>query len=142
MATKKEIEKQVKIALVEVGEIKPWFDKNFNAWIFEHPAYPIGCEGSSPDEVIKKYPLYLRDFIEERLNDNLAPFVEKSTKGHGGKRKGAGRPEGTIKEHTKQVRLPYDIAEWIKAPGTISNIRNLMQSWGSPKNSTNKGIKK
>lgn len=80
MATKKEIETQVKIALKEVGAIKPWFDKYFNAWIFEHPAFPIGCEGRSPKEVIKKYPLYLRDFIEERLNDNLAPFIEESTK--------------------------------------------------------------
>ena len=30
MATKKEIEEQVKIALDEIGEIKPWFDKNLN----------------------------------------------------------------------------------------------------------------
>jgi len=129
MATNKEIEEQVKIALTEIGEIKPWFDKNFNAWIFEHPAYPIGCEGSSSREVIEKYPLYLRDFIVERLNDNLAPFVEKATKGHGGKRLGGGRPKGTIKEYTKQVRLPLDIAEWIKAPGIISNIRQMMQTY-------------
>ncbi len=129
MATKKEIDEQVKIALSEIGEIKPWFDKKFNAWIFEHPAYPIGCEGNSSEEVIKKYPLYLRDFIVERLNDNLASFVEKATKGHGGKRMGAGRPTGTIKESTKQVRLPLDIAEWIKAPGIISNIRQMIQTY-------------
>lgn len=129
MATKKEIEEQVKIALKEIGEIKPWFDKNFNAWIFEHPAYPIGCEGSSFDEVVKKYPLYLRDFINERLSDNLAPFIENATRGHGGKRKSAGRPKGTIKERTKQVRLPLDIAEWIKTPGIISNIRQIIQTY-------------
>lgn len=73
MAIKKEIEEQIKVALTEIGEIMPWFDKEFNAWIFEHPAYPIGCEGNSSAEVVKKYPLYLKDFIEERLNDNLAP---------------------------------------------------------------------
>ncbi len=55
MATKKEVEEQVKIALKEIGKIQPWFDKRFNAWIFEHPSYPIGCEGNSPEEVIKKY---------------------------------------------------------------------------------------
>jgi len=129
MATKKEIDEQVKIALEEIGEIKPWFDKNFNAWIFEHPAYPIGCEGNSSGEVINKYPLYLRDFIIERLHGNLAPFVEKATKGHGGKRLKAGRPAGTGKEQTKQVRLPIDIAEWIKAPGVISNIRQMIQTY-------------
>lgn len=129
MATKKEIEKQLKIALKEIGEIKPWFDKNFNAWIFEHPAYPIGCEGNSPKEVIKKYPLYLRDFINERLSDNLASFVEDATQGHGGKRAGSGRPSGTGKEQTKQVRLPTDIAEWIKSPGIITNIRQIIQTY-------------
>ena len=129
MATKKEIEEQVNVALKEIGEIKPWFDKKFNAWIFEHPAYPIGCEGTSSEEVVKKFPLYLRDFIEERLNNNLASFVEKATKGHGGKREKAGRPAETTKEETKQVRLPIDIAEWIKAPGMISNIRKMIQTY-------------
>ena len=38
MATKKEIEEHLKIALKEIGEIKPWFDKDMNAWIFEHPS--------------------------------------------------------------------------------------------------------
>lgn len=129
MATKKEIEEQVNIALQEIGEVKPWFDKNYNAWLFEHPLYPIGCEGKTPGEVIKKYPLYLRDFICERLNENLAPFIESATKGHGGKRVKAGRPKGTIKEPTRQVRLPLDIAEWIKAPGIISNIRQMIQTY-------------
>ena len=31
MATNEEIEEQVNIALSEIGPIKPWFDKNFNA---------------------------------------------------------------------------------------------------------------
>ncbi len=129
MATKKEIEEQVKIALDEIGEIKPWFDKNFNAWIFEHPAYPIGCEGSTSKEVIEKYPLYLQDFIIERLHDNLASFVEKDTKGHGGKRLGSGRPKGTVKSPTKQIRLPEDITDWLKTPGVIENLRHLMQAY-------------
>lgn len=129
MATKKEIEEQVKIALKEIGQIKPWFDKNFKAWIFEHPAYPVGCEGNSSEEVIKKYPLYLKDFIDERLNDNLAPFIEKATKGHGGKRKGAGRPKGTIKAATTQIRVPRDIASWLKQPGIILHLRNIMQAY-------------
>jgi hypothetical protein len=50
-------------------------------------------------------------------------------KGHGGKREKAGRPIGTKKEQTKQVRLPIDIAEWIKSPGMISNIRQMIQTY-------------
>ena len=34
MATKKEIDQHLKIALEEVGEIRPWFDKEVNAWVF------------------------------------------------------------------------------------------------------------
>jgi hypothetical protein len=36
-------------------------------------------------EVIENYPLYLQDFIEERLNDNLSDITERKTSGRGGK---------------------------------------------------------
>lgn len=125
MATKKEIKEHLKIALQEIGDINPWFDAEFNTWIFSYPAYPVEYSGDSKEEVIKNYPLYLRDFIEERLNDNLSPFTEKKTTGRGGKRKGSGRPKGTIKEPTKRVTLPLDIAEWISRPDTIAHLRGL-----------------
>jgi hypothetical protein len=35
--------------------------------------------------VIKNYPRYLKEFIKERLDDNLAPLIEKKTKGRGGR---------------------------------------------------------
>ena len=38
----KEIDKHLKIALKEIGKIKPWYDEQVNAWIFEHPLYPVG----------------------------------------------------------------------------------------------------
>ena len=81
MATKKEIKEHLKIALKEIGKIDPWFDKDVNSWVFEHPDYPVGCGGDSREEVIKKYPLYLEEFIRERLNDNVTPSVEKEQKG-------------------------------------------------------------
>ena len=105
MATKKEIEQHLKIALDEIGEIKPWFDKEVDAWVFEHKAYPVEYGGESKEEVIQNYPKYLREFIRQRLNDNLAASVEKKTKGRGGKREGAGRPKGTKKESKKRVYL-------------------------------------
>jgi hypothetical protein len=86
MATKKGIEEHLKKALDEVGKIKPWFDEDVNAWVFGHPNYPVEYAGDSKEEVTKGYPLYLREFIRQRLNKNLASFVEKQTKGHGGKR--------------------------------------------------------
>ncbi len=135
MATKKEIKEHLKIALEEVGTITPWFDKNYTSWVFSHPAYPVEYSGDSKEEVIKNYPLYLQDFIEERLNDNLSPLTEMKTSGRGGKRKGAGRPEGTIKEPTRRVSLPVDIAEWITSPGMISHLRALGISRSSHRNS-------
>lgn len=125
MATKKEIKEHLKIALEEIGYIKPRFDKNYKTWVFNHPAYPVEYSGDTEEEVIKNYPNYLQDFIEERLNDNLSEFTEQKTKGRGGKRKGAGRPEGTKKEPTKRVTLPLDIADWITMPNTILYLRAL-----------------
>ncbi len=125
MTTKKEIKEHLKIALSELGRIEPWFDNDYNTWIFSHPAYPVKYLGDTKEEVIKNYPLYLQDFIEERLNDNLSELTERKTTGRGGKRAGAGRPEGTKKELKKRVSLPLDIADWITLPDTITHLRAL-----------------
>jgi len=83
---KKTSSTHLRIALQEIGKIEPWFDKTFRTWLFSHKNYPdVEYAGDSPKEVIKNYPLYLRDFIEERLNHNLAPHIERATKGLGGK---------------------------------------------------------
>lgn len=126
MATKKEIDKHIKIALKEVGKIKPWFDKDVNAYVFEHPSYPVEYAGESEEEVIEGYPKYLREFILHRLDDRLHPLMEEETTGRGGKRPGAGRPKGTRKSPTKVVRLPKDIANWIEKPSSIPQIRQFI----------------
>jgi hypothetical protein len=100
-----------------------------NAWIFEHPLYPVGYSADSPDEVIENYPLHLKEFLKERLKNNLDPVVEKVTKGKGGLRPGAGRPIGSKGAPTKQIRLPADIADWLKQPGMINHIRELLQGY-------------
>jgi hypothetical protein len=128
MATKKEIKIHLKTALDEIGQIKPWFDKNVNSWVFEHSAYPVGCGGDSEEEVIKKYPSYLEEFITERLNNNISPSVEKRTKGKGGKREGAGRPFDADKEQKVRVYLPLDIAHLLKQPGVFSHLRGLIKA--------------
>ncbi|MFI5343238.1 MAG: hypothetical protein ACHQUC_03360 [Chlamydiales bacterium] len=128
MATTKEIKEHLKIALDEIGEIMPWYDRQFRAWIFSHENYPVEYAGDSKEEVINNYPIYLRDFIEERLNDNLNPLTEEETTGRGGKREGAGRPLGSKKEHKKRIYLPDDVAEWFKKyPASIPQVRQLIQ---------------
>ncbi|HEV8052896.1 MAG TPA: hypothetical protein VGP47_10410, partial [Parachlamydiaceae bacterium] len=110
-----EIELHLKQALKEVGKIKPWFDKEFNAWIFSHALYPVEYAGDTEKEVIQNYPFYLKEFIKHRLQDRLSPIMEKKTKGHGGKREGAGRSKGS-KEEKIRVYLPKDIANLLKEP--------------------------
>lgn len=128
MASKKEIELNLKIALEEIGEIKPWFSKEFKTWIFFHHLYPVEYSGDSKEEVVQNYPLYLKEFIKHRLQDRLSSLMENKTKGHGGKRLGAGRPKGS-KEEKERVYLPKDIAFWIKQPDTITHIRQLFGSY-------------
>lgn len=125
MASKKEIKEHLQIALEEIGTIKPRFDKSYKCWVFSHPAYPVEYSGDTEEEVVKNFPLYLKDFIKERLNDNLSDLTEIKTTGRGGKRVGAGRPAGSKKEPTKRVTLPSDIADWIKNPEVISHLRAL-----------------
>ncbi len=128
MATKKEIKQHLEIALKEIGQITPWYDRSFKNWIFSHPDYPVEYAGDTKDEVIKNYPIYLYDFIEERLNDNLNSLIEKETKGRGGKREGAGRPVGTKKEQKSRIYLPTDLVSWFKQhPESIPQVRKLIQ---------------
>lgn len=131
MASKKEIDKNLKIALKEIGIIKPHFYKRFNAWVFKHSLYPdVEYAGDSPEEVIKNYPLYLREFIKQRLNQNISEKVERKTKGRGGKREGAGRPKGSKKTEKKRVYLPKEIAkdvvEFFDRPGSSSAFREFV----------------
>jgi hypothetical protein len=116
MASAKEIKRHLNVALEEIGEIKPQFDKKFNGWKFHHKKYPdVEYFGDSPEDVIKNYPRYLREFIKHRLNDNIWSSVEKRTKGRGGKREGAGRPKGT-----KKPQLAEFLFLWILLIGLNS----------------------
>lgn len=129
MASKKEIEEHLRIALEEVGAIKPVFNKKYKLWVFKHTAYPdVEYAGDTKEEVIRNYPLYLRDFIKHRLNQNIDPMVERKTKGRGGKREGAGRPTGSTKEPKTRISLPEDIADWFKKYPSIAQeqVRKIM----------------
>ncbi len=121
------VDEHLEIALKEIGPIKPWYNKEVQAWVFEHELYPESYGGDTKQEVIKRHPLYIRGFIEHRLKGTLAPWVEKMTKGRGGKRPGAGRPVGTKKTDTQVIRLPSDIAMWLKAdPLHLEQVRTLL----------------
>lgn len=113
MAAKKIVDEHLKKALKEIGDIKPFFDREVGEWIFSHPLYPIEYGGESKEEVIENYPKYLREFIKHRLDNHLDPILEKKTKGRGGRRPGAGRPKGIKKCPTRVIRLALPIANWI-----------------------------
>jgi hypothetical protein len=124
MASKKEIEAHLKIALKEIGKIKPRFSKKFHVWLFKHKAYPdVEYAGDTQEEVIKNYPKYLREFIKQRLDQNISLHVELKTTGRGGRREGAGRPKGTKKDPTKRVSLPLDVVKWFDRPEAIPQFR-------------------
>lgn len=130
MATKKKIEEHLKIALAEVGKIKPWFDKEVNCWIFSHENYPVEYGGDSPEEVIENYPKYLREFIAHRLEGKVSEINEKETKGKGGYREGSGRPKGTTSSSPMtQIRVPPDIAVWLKQPGIMVHVQKMLQAY-------------
>lgn len=129
MATKKEIDEQLKLALNEIGAIKPWFDKEFKTWVFHHVLYPVEYSGDSKKEVLNNYPLYLREFIKHRLQNKLAPIMESKTKGHGGKRAGSGRPKKSEEDRKVRIYLPKDIAFWLQHPGVIQNIRQFVTAY-------------
>ena len=121
------VDQQLQIALKEIGAIKPWFDSEVQEWVFENKMYPESCSGATRQEVIKQYPLYIRQFIEQRLKGNLAPGVEKKTSGRGGRRNGAGRPKGSKKTPTQTIRIATDVAAWLKAdPRHLEQTRDLM----------------
>lgn len=119
----------INLALDEIGEIKPWYDKEFKTWVFYHELYPVEYFGDTKAEVIKNYPLYLKEFIKHRLEDKLSPMMSKKTRGHGGKRVGAGRPKISKEEQKVRVYLPKDIAQWIKQPDMIRNIRQFVHAY-------------
>jgi hypothetical protein len=117
--------------LKEIGKIKPHFDKQFNAWVFSHSLYPeVEYAGASSEEVVKNYPLYLREFIKQRLNKNISSNAEKKTKGRGGFRLGAGRPVGTKKISKKRVYVPKvvanDVVRFFEEPDSVSSFREFV----------------
>lgn len=124
-----EINQHLKLALDEIGDIKPWFDNDFQTWVFYHHLYPVEYSGDSKKEVIKNYPLYLKEYIKHRLQGRLALLMESKTKGHGGKRAGSGRPKKSKEEQKVRVYLPKDIAAWIKQPNVIQDIRHFVNAY-------------
>lgn len=131
MATKKIIDEHLEIALNEIGKIKPWFDKEVDCWIFSHENYPVEYGGDSREEVIENYPKYLREFIAHRLEGRVSEVNEKETKGRGGFREGAGRPKGATSTSApmQQIRVPPDIAQWLKQPGIISHVQKMLRAY-------------
>jgi hypothetical protein len=112
----------------KVGEIKPWWDADVESWVFQHPLYPEECGGETAEQVIAEYPLVLANFMQARLAGELAPSIEAKTKGRGGYRAGSGRPKGsTSAPPTKMVRLPVDVADWLKTDDNLAVLQSRIK---------------
>ena len=123
-----ERQQHLDIALQEIGEVLPLWSEESQMYVFEHEAYPAVMH-ADPDreKAAEGYLRALQGFIQERLEGNIAPFMDRITSGRGGARPGAGRPKGSVKGKTKMVRLPEDIAIWIKQGQHLEQVRALME---------------
>ena len=119
---------ELKIALDEVGSIQPVWQEEVSAWVFTHPLYPtVEVPGDTEEDCRNRYPWWLAQFIKERLKDNISEADERITSGRGGKRSGSGRPRGRRKPETEAIRVPIDIAQWLKAqPEHWEQVRKIM----------------
>ena len=77
MDLEKEIEKALRIAMSEIGDITPWFDNDVKEWIFSHYRYPVECGGDSKKEVIENYPKYLKEYLAHYFKNKVANVVLK-----------------------------------------------------------------
>lgn len=127
-AFSKEVLAELHIALAEVGKITPHYDEDYQSWVFSHPAYPsVEAIGDSAQECAARYKGWLAEFIQHRMQGRIHPTDEKTTSGRGGWRPGAGRPKGTTKTQTRTIRVPVEIAAWLKAdPVHMDQVRRLM----------------
>ena len=122
----KVISLELEQALKEIGSIEPWWSEDDELFVFEHDAYPMVMAAEDDKETtIESYKRALTEFIKERLDGNIADFVDEMTSGRGGARPGAGRPR-----QPKKIRkyVPEDIAPWLDREENIAKIRELMKA--------------
>lgn len=123
-----ELDQHYEIALKEVSPITPWWSEDDQMWAYEHPLYGLMCYmDNTPEATIEGYKRVLKDAINDRLNGKFSATLEKTWHGRGGKREGAGRPQGTKKAPTRVIRLPEDVAIWISDNFNLADVRKLMQ---------------
>jgi hypothetical protein len=122
------IEKELEIALREIGEIRPWWSKEDEMYVFEHPAYPFVMHADPDREEAKAgYMRALTGFIEDRIKGRVAPDVDRVTSGRAGARPGARRAKRSIKRKTQRINLPDDVATCLtEDPSRIEKVRALM----------------
>jgi len=120
------VDTEFKLALQEVGPIEPVWAEGDGVYVFEHEAYPFVMGGGpTVKEARNSYRQALKDFIEARLNGQLAPVADKMTSGRGGLRPGSGRPKNNIA--SIRISIPQDVGQWLQSdPKHIEQVRRLM----------------
>jgi hypothetical protein len=121
-----ELQEALQIALEEIGPIDPWWSEADQMFVFTEKIYPaVLFQDTNKQKTIDGYVEVLKNWLIDRLNENVSETAEKVTTGHGGRRAGAGRPP---KPPTKAVRIDLDVANWLEGqPEHIAKVRSLMK---------------
>jgi hypothetical protein len=115
-------------ALELIGEIKPRYLPDYKRWVFESPHFPfMEIEGDTEADVLRLYPHFLKEHIDDLNAGRVAEFIVKATPGWGGKRHGAGRPRAM--QASVRKRIPADIAAWLDQHG-YDRLREWIQETG------------
>ncbi len=82
------IKEEMAIAIAEIGNIKPWFSKEDQMFVFESPVYSrVMGAGNTVKEAVESYSRALYSFIEYRIKGKICKVVESDTIGTAGKQK-------------------------------------------------------
>ncbi|MBK8190933.1 MAG: hypothetical protein IPK79_10845 [Vampirovibrionales bacterium] len=120
-----ELDRHFDMARAEVDGVQPQWSPEDQMYLVEHPAYPMVMHADpDPEKALTGYFRALRQFVKYRLAGEIADTTEQATSGRGGAREGAGRPR---KNETKTVRLPVDMADWLRDQKHQDQVRRLMQ---------------
>ncbi len=106
--------------LKQVGDLKPWWDERSLSFIYTHYRFRKIGIGRTAEDALEHYKQLLAVGIQANLKNNCH-YSEFHTK-RGGCRPRAGRPK---KDPTVRMRVPEDLARWLKIHAPWDALRQL-----------------
>ena len=106
--------------LKQVGDLKPWWDERSLGFMYTHYRFRQIGRGQTPEDAIEHYKQLLVVGIQANMKNNCH-YSDFHTK-RGGYRPRAGRPK---KDPTERIRVPQDLARWLKIHAPWDALRQL-----------------